>query len=71
MMKQFFMYPYNWLILVVGVVLLTVAIFYLIRFGWRQGGDRPERSPLDIVKERYARGEIGREEFERIKKDLE
>ncbi|WP_027716731.1 SHOCT domain-containing protein [Desulfuromonas sp. TF] len=71
MMKQFFMYPYNWLILVVGVVLLTVAIFYLIRFSGRQGGDRPERSPLDIVKERYARGEIGREEFERIKKDLE
>jgi putative membrane protein len=71
MMKQFFMYPYNWVILVVGVVLLTVAIIYLIRLGWRQGGDRPERSPLDIVKERYARGEIGREEFERIKKDLE
>lgn len=29
------------------------------------------RRPLDIVKGRYARGEIGREEFERIKRDLD
>ncbi len=29
------------------------------------------RNPLDIVKERYARGEVSREEFEQIKIDLE
>jgi putative membrane protein len=26
--------------------------------------------PLEVLKERYARGEISREEFERIKRDL-
>ncbi len=31
----------------------------------------PRPPPLDIVKERYARGDISREEFERIKRDLE
>lgn len=30
----------------------------------------PQVSPLDIVNQRYARGELSREEFERLKQDL-
>ena len=53
---------------------MIVALVYGVR--WiagrnRQGGDAGGRTPLDILKERYSRGEITREEFEWMKKDLE
>ena len=38
----------------------------------REGGQAPDRvSPLEIAKDRYARGEITREQFEQLRKDLQ
>ena len=55
--------------------LLIAAIVVLFRYsrgnGGPCGGRMREKSALDILKERYARGEIEREEFEQKKKDLE
>jgi len=55
----------------VGVILL---IFYgiraLSRSGGAGGGPGKETSALDIARARYARGEIGKEEFEQLKRDL-
>jgi putative membrane protein len=55
---------------------LVIAIIYAL--GWRPNGftlgsQRPEersRSPLDILKERYARGEITKEEYQEMRRDL-
>lgn len=54
-----------WVLVILGVVLLVKA---LATPG--KAGEPPSESALDILKKRYAKGEIGREEFEAKKKDL-
>ncbi|MDO8514014.1 MAG: SHOCT domain-containing protein [bacterium] len=50
-------------------VVVVAAIIWLVRrfFGTSRSGGG---SPLDILKGRYAKGEIDKEEFESKKKDL-
>jgi putative membrane protein len=50
------------------------AIAYAL--GWRpqinRSGPMPtSQTPLEILKARYARGEINREEYEKMRRDLE
>ncbi|MBE0431871.1 SHOCT domain-containing protein [candidate division WOR-3 bacterium] len=56
-----------WLIL---LVLIGVVVYFVVRSNkWpRRGG---EETPLEILKKRYARGEITKDEYDRMKKDLE
>ena len=53
--------------------LIILAIVALVRFlsSSTTSDDNRHRTPLDILKERYARGEIDKEEFEAKKRDLE
>jgi putative membrane protein len=50
-----------------GVIALTV---WGIKKLTEKSGPTTGHNPLDTAKERYARGEITREQFEQIKKDL-
>jgi putative membrane protein len=65
----------GWWIVLGGVwmVLFWGGIIALIVWGINriERGDSPQkRGPLDIAKERYAKGEISKEQYEQIKKDL-
>jgi putative membrane protein len=53
-----------WGLIVVGLILL---IRYLVRIS-KEG--KVDESAFDILKKRYARGEIDKEEFEQKKRDL-
>ena len=57
-----------------GMVIFWGAIIGLIVWGiskvTRGGCCTTDAGPLDVAKRRYARGELTREEFEQIKKDL-
>ncbi|OGL04567.1 MAG: hypothetical protein A3J45_00915 [Candidatus Rokubacteria bacterium RIFCSPHIGHO2_02_FULL_69_13] len=49
------------------IVALVLGIRWLVRQGRPEAGD----SALEILRQRYARGEINREEFEAKRKDLQ
>ncbi|MGA2284919.1 MAG: SHOCT domain-containing protein [Dehalococcoidia bacterium] len=53
-------------------VIFWVAVVALVVWAFTRvaGTHKAEKSPLDIAKERLARGEISAEEFERIKQQL-
>ncbi|MCX5991257.1 MAG: SHOCT domain-containing protein [Chloroflexi bacterium] len=53
-----------------GIVALVIWGISRMARGRGCGPGSREGGPLDIAKNRYARGEISREEFEQIKKDL-
>ena len=49
---------------------LIALIVWVVKKLTERGDTTPKRDPLDVAKERYAKGEITREAFEQIKKDL-
>ncbi len=59
----------GWILMVLFWLFVIVGIVYLVQAGISRGKPRGE-DPLDILKRRYAKGEISREEFERMKDDL-
>lgn len=63
----------GWAMVIIWVVLLAALVYIVTRTARPETHPRsaaaPE-SPLDVLKKRYARGEISKEEFEEKKRDL-
>ena len=49
--------------------LIAVSVWGISKLT-RRNDSSPKESPLDLAKERYAKGEITRKEFDQLKKDL-
>ena len=72
----------GWIIFPI-IMCIVMVIFFFLRSGrrgfkppWMQGSDsdhhesKDSETPLEILKKRYAKGEITKEEFDQTKKDL-
>jgi putative membrane protein len=57
-----------WIAVIVGIIFLIRWL--VVSTGSKGQRTSAEESPLEILKRRYARGEIDKEEFEQKKKDL-
>ena len=56
--------------MMIGIlVLIAVGVFFLVRYLPKREGDGNDS--LGILKRRYARGEIGRDDFEAMRKTLD
>jgi putative membrane protein len=65
---------FGWIFMLVFWGLIIAGVIALARWLLAQGTgarDAPGKKPLDILKERYARGEIERDEFEQKRRDLQ
>ena len=57
---------------IIVIVLVGVVIYFLLQASKSKGSDGSVmETPLDILKKRYAKGDIDKEEFDRKKEDLE
>ncbi len=74
------MYPYSDHMWWGGIWMFPSLIFFLALilvplFLWQRGGsckssEDNSETPLEILKKRYAKGEITKDQFEQIKKDI-
>jgi len=58
---------FMWLIF---AVILIVVIYFINNSKSNESPGRSNQTSLDIIKERYAKGEISEEEFEKMKRNL-
>lgn len=62
---------FGWIFMVLFWVLVAAVVVYVVKLvAGGKGSEGTGTSALDILKKRYAKGEISKEEFERMKDDL-
>ncbi len=61
----------SWFFMFLFLILTVVAIVFLVKyFAQEQNKTTTNSNAIEILKERYVKGEIDKEEFEQKKKDI-
>lgn len=61
---------WGWLPMIVMMIIVALGVVLLVRFASSNQTQTNKSSALDILKQRYAKGEITKKQFDEIKKDL-
>jgi putative membrane protein len=62
---------FGWLFIVIFTIFMVLGLIHLVNLVSGSRGREPHgESPLHILKRRYAKGEITREEFEKMKDEI-
>jgi putative membrane protein len=57
---------------IIFLIVIGLLIYFIVQVQKTKGQTPTQtESPLDILKKRYAKGEINKEDFDRMKRDLE
>jgi putative membrane protein len=80
---SYYGYPYGWgimgvmmLFMVPIMIIVLIAIAYIVYRGFSWGGyygrygEEEKETAMEILRRRYARGEISKEQYEQMKKDM-
>lgn len=63
---------WGFIVMVFMMALVAVGIVLVVRYlSQGNGTPRPSQSALDVLKMRYAKGELSKDEFEKMKKDIQ
>jgi len=57
----------GWLMGLILVIVIAMAIYFIVQ---AQRGGSSRETPLEILNKRYAKGEITKEEYDRLRRDL-
>jgi putative membrane protein len=78
---MYYGYPFfGWIFFPFGFIFFFIFVFFIFRlafwgwggWGWRRGYYRyGYGEPREIIRQRYARGEITKEQFDQMMRDLE
>ncbi|OGK20942.1 hypothetical protein A2866_00240 [Candidatus Roizmanbacteria bacterium RIFCSPHIGHO2_01_FULL_39_8] len=60
----------GWIPMVLFWIVLILGVVALLRYLGRSGQQQDDKTPLEILKERYAKGEIDKKKFEEMKKEV-
>ena len=62
---------FGWLFIVIFSIFIVLGVIHLVNLiSTGRGRETHGESPLHILKRRYAKGEITREEFEKMKDEI-